>query len=183
MSDWQLINTGSEHATSHWPPRYIAYGVPRPQWVNIYTALWWYHWSKLELVLHIHVLWFMLLELVRTAASYMSIEYRLISYHIEAWTLNAPHILQTTFSQIFCGMIIIGILFQFHYILFQGFNWQSHYSDVIMSVMVSQITGVSIVYSTVFFQTQIKESIKAPRHWPLWGEFIGDRWIPRTKGQ
>ena len=33
------------------------------------------------------------------------------------------------------------------------------------------------------FKAQIKENIKAPRHWPLWGEFIGDRWIPRTKGQ
>ena len=29
---------------------------------------------------------------------------------------------------------------------------------------------------------QIKNT-KAPRHWPLWGEFTGDRWIPRTKGQ
>ena len=25
---------------------------------------------------------------------------------------------------------------------------------------------------------QIKENIKAPRHWPLWGEFTSDRWIP-----
>ena len=33
------------------------------------------------------------------------------------------------------------------------------------------------------FKVQIKENIKAPRHWPLWGEFTGDRWIPRTKGQ
>ena len=33
------------------------------------------------------------------------------------------------------------------------------------------------------FKTQIKENIKAPRHWPLGGEFTGDRWIPRTKGQ
>ena len=24
------------------------------------------------------------------------------------------------------------------------------------------------------FKVQIKESIKAPRHWPLWGEFTGD---------
>ena len=29
----------------------------------------------------------------------------------------------------------------------------------------------------------MKEIIKAPRHWPLWGEFTGDRWIPRTKDQ
>ena len=26
-------------------------------------------------------------------------------------------------------------------------------------------------------------SAKVPRHWPLWGEFTGDRWIPCTKGQ
>ena len=26
-------------------------------------------------------------------------------------------------------------------------------------------------------RAQIKESIKAPRHWPLCGEFTGDRWI------
>ena len=28
-----------------------------------------------------------------------------------------------------------------------------------------------------------KENTKAPRHWALWGEFTGDRWIPLTKGQ
>ena len=33
------------------------------------------------------------------------------------------------------------------------------------------------------FKAQFKENIKAPRHWPLWGEFTGDRWIPLTKGQ
>ena len=33
------------------------------------------------------------------------------------------------------------------------------------------------------FKAQIKENIKAPRHWPLCGEFTGPRWIPRIKGQ
>ena len=28
-----------------------------------------------------------------------------------------------------------------------------------------------------------KKNIKAPRHWPLWGESTGDRWIPHTEGQ
>ena len=28
-----------------------------------------------------------------------------------------------------------------------------------------------------------RENIKAPRHWPLCGEFTGDRWIPRTNCQ
>ena len=34
-----------------------------------------------------------------------------------------------------------------------------------------------------FIQAQIKENFKAPHHWPLCGEFTGDRWIPRTNGQ
>ena len=34
-----------------------------------------------------------------------------------------------------------------------------------------------------FIQAKIKEKIKAPRHWPLWGEFNGERWISRSKGQ
>ena len=57
-----------------------------------------------------------------------------------------------------------------------------HYSDVIMSVMTSQIAGVSFVYSTVC-SGKVKKNIKAPHHWPLWGEFTSDQWIPCTKGQ
>ena len=33
------------------------------------------------------------------------------------------------------------------------------------------------------FKAQIKENIKDPRHWHLWGDFTADRWILRTKGQ
>ena len=57
-----------------------------------------------------------------------------------------------------------------------------HYNDVIMSAMTSQITGVSIIVH-LLVQAQIKENTKAPRHWPLCGEFTGDRWISRTNGQ
>ena len=38
-------------------------------------------------------------------------------------------------------------------------------------------------FAQPFIQAQIKVNIKAPRHWPLWGEFTGDLWIPRTKVQ
>ena len=55
-----------------------------------------------------------------------------------------------------------------------------HYNDVIMSAMVSHITGVSIVCLIVYSGA---ENIKTPRHWLLWGESIGGRWIPLTKGQ
>ena len=48
-----------------------------------------------------------------------------------------------------------------------------HYSDVIMSAMVSLITGVSIVYSIVRSGAE-QANIKAPRDWPLWEESIGD---------
>ena len=36
----------------------------------------------------------------------------------------------------------------------------------------------SWLFTQLFIQVQIEENIKAPRHWPLWGEFTGDRWIP-----
>ena len=82
-------------------------------------------------------------------------------------------------------------------------------NNVIMGVMASQVTNLTIVYSTVysdedhrkhqvrwhlksptsrlftqlFIQTQIIENIKTPHHWPLCVEFTGDQWIPRTNGQ
>ena len=39
------------------------------------------------------------------------------------------------------------------------------------------------LFTQTFIQAHIKENIKAPCHWPLWGEFTDDRWIPLTKGQ
>ena len=57
-------------------------------------------------------------------------------------------------------------------------EWQKiNYSDVIISVIASQITSLTIVYSTVYSGAD-QRSIKAPRHWSLWGEFPGDGWIP-----
>ena len=41
----------------------------------------------------------------------------------------------------------------------------------------------SRLFTYSFIQVQIKENINAPRHWPLRGEFTGDRWIPCTNGQ
>ena len=49
-----------------------------------------------------------------------------------------------------------------------------------MSTMASQITNLTIVYSTVY-QGADERNIKAVRHYPLWGEFTGDRWIPRQR--
>ena len=53
-------------------------------------------------------------------------------------------------------------------------QYTEHYSDVIMGAMASQIPA-SILFTQPFIQAQIKENIKAPRHWPLCSEFTGDR--------
>ena len=55
-----------------------------------------------------------------------------------------------------------------------------HYDDVIMGAMASQITSLILLFTQPFIPTQIKENSRAPRHWPLCGEFTGRRWIPRT---
>ena len=47
-----------------------------------------------------------------------------------------------------------------------------------MGMMASQITSLA----QPFF-SDVDQNIKAPRHWPLCGEFTGDRLIPHTKGQ
>ena len=57
-----------------------------------------------------------------------------------------------------------------------------HNNDVIMGAVASQITSLGIVFSTVYSGAD-QRNTKALRHWPLWGEFTGDRWIPRTNGQ
>ena len=57
-----------------------------------------------------------------------------------------------------------------------------NYNDVIVGAMASQIISLRL-FIEPFIQAQIKENIKAPRHWPLCGKFTGDRWIPRTNGQ
>ena len=59
---------------------------------------------------------------------------------------------------------------------------EKHYNDAIMGAMASQSPALR-VFTQPFIQLQIKENVKAPLHWPLCGEFIGDRWIPRTNGQ
>ena len=51
---------------------------------------------------------------------------------------------------------------------------KAHYNDVIMGVIASQITSLTIVYSTVYSDADQRKH-KAPRHWPLCGEFTGDR--------
>ena len=57
-----------------------------------------------------------------------------------------------------------------------------HYDDVIMGTMASQITSLTVVYSTVYSDAdQRKHQSSAPLAF-VWGNHR-DQWIPRTKGQ
>ena len=89
-----------------------------------------------------------------------------------------PWVIGVTTKDQQCGVVVFSLLLAWtrcwKNIRHAG-DLRRHYTAVIMSAMASLITDVSIV------QAQIKENIKAPRHWPLWGEFTGDRWIPCTK--
>ena len=59
---------------------------------------------------------------------------------------------------------------------------QSHYIDVIMTTMASQITSLAVVYSTVYSDAdQRKHQIPASLAFVC--GIHRDRWIPRTKGQ
>ena len=51
-----------------------------------------------------------------------------------------------------------------------------------MSSMVSQITSLTIVYSTVYSGTD-ERKYQSSASLAFVREFTGDRWIPRIKGQ
>ena len=58
----------------------------------------------------------------------------------------------------------------------------NHYTDVIMTTMASQITSLTVVYSTVYSDAnQTKHQISASLAF-VWG-IHPYRWIPRTQGQ
>ena len=57
-----------------------------------------------------------------------------------------------------------------------------HYSDVIMSAVVPQITSLTIVYSTVYSGADQRKH-QSSASLAFCREFTGYRWIPNTKGR
>ena len=57
-----------------------------------------------------------------------------------------------------------------------------HYNDVIMTTMASQITSLTVVYSTVYSDADQRKYQSSASLAFVWG-IHRDRWIPRTKGQ
>ena len=58
----------------------------------------------------------------------------------------------------------------------------SHYGDVIMGMIASQIISLTIVYSTVYSGADQRKH-QSSASLAFAGEFTGDQWIPRTNGQ
>ena len=58
----------------------------------------------------------------------------------------------------------------------------AHYNDVIMTTMASQITSLTVVYSTVYSDADQRKHQSSASLAFVWG-IHRDRWIPRTKGQ
>ena len=57
-----------------------------------------------------------------------------------------------------------------------------HYNDVIMTTMASQITSLTVVYSTVYLDADQRKHQSSASLAFVWG-IHRDRWIPRTNGQ
>ena len=59
------------------------------------------------------------------------------------------------------------------------------YSDIVTSLWARRClkSPAPRLFAQPFVRVQIKENIKAPHHWPLWGESTGGRWIPLIKDQ
>ena len=51
----------------------------------------------------------------------------------------------------------------------------AHYNDIIMITLVSQITCLTIVYSTIYSRHRSKKTSKAPCHWSLCRDFPAQR--------
>ena len=67
-------------------------------------------------------------------------------------------------------------------ICFDDDIWSMHYIDVIMITMASQITSLTVVYSTVNSEPDERKHQSSASLAFVWG-IHRDRWIPRTKGQ
>ena len=162
------------------------YGITRAQWVNP-----WYLLSRKLLIY-----------------TYPLTESHPIIYHLTRTQVSCPdgclpyadhHHVVSWQSWYTCSMGAVShvrVALSIKYMMKMGWNgfielagsinwWtlqSTHYIDVIMGAIASLITSLTIVYSSVYSGANQRKH-QAPRHWPLWEEFTGDRWIPRTKGQ
>ena len=89
-------------------------------------------------------------------------------------------ILEHFFTQYhYCQIVIYG-----HMMVLVNIHpyYQYHYIDAIMATMASQITSLTIVYSTVYSDADQRKHQSSASLAFVWG-IHRDRWIPRTKDQ
>ena len=93
--------------------------------------------------------------------------------------------LNTVIDDIFGSFTwIIVAIFRFYIGLLSHFKWISESLQWRHNMVWWRLKSPALrLFAQPFIRAQIKENIKALRHWPLCGELTGDRWIPRTNGQ
>ena len=105
-------------------------------------------------------------------------------HHVLVYKTHIPHYpgmdQRIWFKQFF--MLWCKNLNRQQYMHMKNLFYIYHCNGVIKGAIASQITSLTIVYSSVYSDAD-KKNIKFPRHWPLCREFTGDRWIPRINGQ
>ena len=129
---------------------------------------------------------------------YLKTEFPLIFYHFQGPTrlsiLSPPHVIFLLFFLfVICKQTFIVQQTALQYAKAGGSQcqnvrlWfmivQNHYSNVIMSVMASQITSRTIIYSNVYSGTDQRnhQNSASMAFWGGGGEFTSDRRILRTK--
>ena len=69
--------------------------------------------------------------------------------------------------------ILLKIAMTYIVVLRPGYSGRTHYSDVMMATMASQITSLTIVYSTVYSgadqrkKTKLRGPVNSPHKWPV----------------
>ena len=95
------------------------------------------------------------------------------------WLTQLDGIHSCRFESLRCPQISRQVAAATHW---NGHFEASHYIDVIMTTMASQITGLTIVYSTVYLDADQSKHQSSASLAFVWG-IHRDRWIPRTNGQ
>ena len=80
-------------------------------------------------------------------------------------------------------MFLIGINIQWNWPVVTCSHWGSHQPITVTSKLPlwRLKSPASQLCTESFIQAQIKENIKAPRHWPLCGEFTGTGEFPAQR--
>ena len=92
--------------------------------------------------------------------------------HVSLW--SNLHVMKITGSTVLC------IILKWHDS--RKSESTEHYTDVIMTTMASQITSLTVVYSTVHSDADQRKHQSSASLAFVWG-IHRDRWIPDTKGQ